>query len=285
MNDFPRIGLVTFGGGHRRIRAAARRVARQGKKSGRFTTIQVFTDRSLKRNHKEFWGQHREFLSSSARGFGYWIWKPYIINFALKSSQGKVDYIFYIDGGCEINSASASQSRWNEYLEMLTGETGRLIMQQTYIEKHWQKMDTVVALGLSRADLETGQMQGGVVAFRVNDNNAALTEQWLNLCTTNKYHLVDDSPSILPNDSSFVEHRHDQSILSALIKQHGATVIPAETNWAPDWKIAGESFPIWTPGNKTGVSIVDTSTVAMFRRLIGRMRAKIDYEVSRKRRR
>ena len=32
------------------------------------------------------------------------------------------------------------------------------------------------------------------------------------------YHFVDDSPSIHPNDPSFREHRHDQSIFSLLIK-------------------------------------------------------------------
>jgi hypothetical protein len=282
MNDSPRIGLVTFGGGHRRIRAAARRVGRQGRRSGRFTTIQVFTDKTLKRKHKDFWRQHSEFLAPSVRGFGYWIWKPYVINFALKSSINEVDYVFYIDGGCEINHVPASQDRWNDYLDLLASDTGRLVMQQTYVEEQWQKMDAVVALELSSEDLKSGQMQAGVVAFRVNDDNIAFTQKWLDLCVTDDYHLVDDSPSRLENIPSFIEHRHDQSVLSALIKQNGAAVIPAETNWAPDWKVAGETFPVWTTGNKTGVSIVDTSIVAALRRFTGRIRAKIDFELAKK---
>jgi hypothetical protein len=34
------------------------------------------------------------------------------------------------------------------------------------------------------------------------------------------YHLIDDTNSITDNDSEFVDHRHDQSIFSLLIKKY-----------------------------------------------------------------
>jgi hypothetical protein len=43
------------------------------------------------------------------------------------------------------------------------------------------------------------------------------------------YHLIDDSPSKLPNDSRFEEHRHDQSIFSILRRQHGSDIMYDQT--------------------------------------------------------
>jgi hypothetical protein len=274
----PRIGLVTFGGGKNNIRAAARRLARQAKKSERFTSILVTTDFSLKREHREFWELHKRILKPEVRGFGYWIWKPYLINHALRQWQGKVDFILYLDSGCEINSAPESQKRWSDYLVLMNGETGRLMMQQTCIEKDWQKMDAVVRLGMTEEAMESGQLAGAVLALRVDSENISLTNEWLQLCIEDNYHLVDDSPSRVPNSPHFIEHRHDQSILSGLVKRYGATVIPDETQWAPTWDVSGKSFPIWTPRNRTGISILDKSMVSKLRRLLVRISRKVAWE-------
>jgi hypothetical protein len=143
-------------------------------------------------------------------------------------------------------------------------------MQQTHIEKNWQKMDVVRRLGMSTEALETGQILGGVVALRVDDSNIDLTQEWLELCVADNYHLVDDSPSEINEHSEFIEHRHDQSLFSALIKRDGANIIPAETFWGPDWIESGKDFPIWTPGNTTGITISKRSNWLRFRWLMRR---------------
>ena len=48
------------------------------------------------------------------------------------------------------------------------------------------------------------------------------------LATAENYRFVDDSPSRVPNAPSFKEHRHDQSILSLLLKQANVAVMPAK---------------------------------------------------------
>ena len=269
-----RIGLVTFGAGKAEIRAAARRVARQGRKSGRFSLISLNTDITLRRDHQEFCEKHKDMLHVDVRGFGYWIWKPYLINYMLRTWQGNVDFLLYLDSGCEINYSKESERRWQDYLDLMKNDTGRLVMQQQYVEKHWQKMDVVKTLGLSQEALESGQILGGVLALRADEGNIRLTQEWLDLCTSNNYHLVDDTPSRIPNESYFVEHRHDQSILSALIKRDGATIIPVETYWSPNWIESGSKFPIWTAGNKTGISFADRSLLARARWLARRVKNK-----------
>jgi hypothetical protein len=49
----------------------------------------------------------------------------------------------------------------------------------------------------------------------------------------NNYTLLDDTPSIKPNDLEFKEHRHDQSLLSVLLKttRPDAVVLPHDETW------------------------------------------------------
>jgi len=66
--------------------------------------------------------------------------------------------------------------------------------------------------------VETNQIMATVWIIRKTPRTEKFLKSWLNLATINNYHFVDDSPSILPNSENFVEHRHDQSIFSLLIK-------------------------------------------------------------------
>ena len=46
---------------------------------GVFHRVRVAEERML-RADKNFWPFHGEFISSNPRGFGYWVWKSYLIN-------------------------------------------------------------------------------------------------------------------------------------------------------------------------------------------------------------
>ena len=46
-----------------------------------------------------------------------------------------------------------------------------------------------------------------------------IINEWFDVFKTH-FHLIDDSPSIVPNDESFQENRHDQSIWSIINKKH-----------------------------------------------------------------
>ena len=62
--------------------------------------------------------------------------------------------------------------------------------------------------------------------------NIEFIKKWYSLCCI--YNLIDDSSSIEKNDSSFIEHRHDQSIKSLLAKQYGTTIIN-DVSWFSDF--------------------------------------------------
>jgi hypothetical protein len=60
------------------------------------------------------------------------------------------------------------------------------------------------------------QYQSGIIIVKKTSLTTYLANDWYSIACN--YHLIDDSPSVYQNDPSFREHRHDQSVLSLLIK-------------------------------------------------------------------
>ena len=61
------------------------------------------------------------------------------------------------------------------------------------------------------------QVQASLILFSVNDDLRKVISQWYEVMSEN-YNLIDDTPSIIENDPEFQENRHDQSILSFVLK-------------------------------------------------------------------
>jgi hypothetical protein len=78
---------------------------------------------------------------------------------------------------------------------------------------------------------------------------------------SNNYNFLDDSPSIEKNYAGFIEHRHDQSILSLLVKKYNLINYDLDpTFWGlglstiKNYLNAGITYPIWTCRNRSGES-------------------------------
>jgi hypothetical protein len=81
--------------------------------------------------------------------------------------------------------------------------------------------------------LNSNQLMATSFILRKCNNTINLVNEWYKVMTSN-YNLIDDSPSLLNNDISFIEHRHDQSVFSLLRKKYGTEIISDET-WYPDF--------------------------------------------------
>jgi hypothetical protein len=77
------------------------------------------------------------------RGYGYWAWKPHIINKKLISIEDE-DYLLYIDAGCRINRHG--QERFKQYIDMISS-CGLLTFKMKYPEVAYSKQDTLKRLG------------------------------------------------------------------------------------------------------------------------------------------
>ena len=139
-----------------------------------------------------------------------------------KANEG--DIIFYLDAGCTVHTSSASKSRYLFHQNHIQ-EYGSLIFQQKYVERYWTKNEVVEHFHLGEDDLNSGQILGGIQGHLVNEDARRLVSQWAQSCTLDSGRLIRDVVSHINEDQRFIEHRHDQSIFSCLVKRNGIPIM------------------------------------------------------------
>ena len=88
--------------------------------------------------------------------------------------------------------------------------------------------------------MNSKQFVGGVFVLRKCKHTENILNKYIQY--TSNYHFIDDSPSIIPNDPQFIEHRHDQSVLSLLSKIYGSEIINDETYTTTDYDKDGNYY-------------------------------------------
>lgn len=234
------IWLLTFGGGNKNYYDALCRLVNQSK-AFPFDKVIAYTDLDLKKSFPEFWEQHKDFILNNRRGFGYWIWKPFIILDTIKQMRSD-DILVYLDCGCELNDKGLS--RFNDYIELVKTNNRMLFhLEDKHLEWRWNKMDLVDHLGLKDKNVMLQpQAESGMQFYKCCDENIKLLEEYYKICCN--YNLIDDTPSKLVNHPYFIEHRHDQSVLSLLFKKYGYFTLFDET-WPDTMKEEKSTYPIW----------------------------------------
>mgnify|MGYP001470646235 CR=1 FL=1 len=206
--------FITFGGGKSNYLEAGVRLCNQAKKISLFNTIELFTGEYLQKD-EYFWNTHSNFIINNTRGYGYWLWKPYIIKKTIENLKDR-DILLYLDAGCEININK--RNKMIEYFNIIKTEK-IIISSTTFKEKFWNKMDLILHLNANSSEFtETPQRQGGTILLYVCDDTRRLVNEWYE--TACNYNLIDDSPSKSNNYDGFKQHRHDQSIFSLLTKKY-----------------------------------------------------------------
>ena len=234
-----KIYFTTFGGPCENHHSAVDRVCSEAEQIKKFDKIIGYTEKNLI-NDKKFWNKHGNFIIKNKRGYGYWLWKSYLIKKTMKEMNDN-DILVYVDAGCTINLNG--RKRLLEYFDIVNNSKfGILSFSLDFFEKKWCKMD-IINYYEAHYLLETKQLLAGIFILKKCNHTINLIKEWYNGCC--KYNLVDDSPSNSINDSSFIENRHDQSIFSILRKKIGSEVIDDETYFYPEWDIRGHNFPFW----------------------------------------
>lgn len=228
--------FITFG--NTKYQHSVKRICLEAEKIAVFDRVTGYTEQELF-SFPEF-QQHRNFVYSNLRGFGYWLWKSFL-TMKYMETMNENDILVYADAGCIIHEKG--RKRMLEYFEMVKNHpSGILGFELPYVEKTWTKMDLVQYLN-GEQYIESKQLVGGIFVLRNCENTRNLVRQWYEIGCN--YSLIDDSPSKEPNDISFIEHRHDQSIFSLLRKRSGCIVIPDETCFPVPPSEWNKEYPIW----------------------------------------
>jgi hypothetical protein len=205
--------FISFGGPTENYYNALNRIYEQVKNLNIFDFNIKYTDINLKNDH-HFWQQHQVFIENNKRGYGYWLWKPYIILQTLNIMQDN-EILLYADAGCEI------MNNPEEMKQLLKNcDNNELLYSSTpCIERQWNKRDLLNYMDMDKPHfINTLQSQATFILIKKNVNTFNFIKEWYDIASTN-YHFIDDSSSILQNYDDFIEHRHDQSIFSLLTKK------------------------------------------------------------------
>jgi len=204
--------FITFGGGRQHFYDAVKRLSSQAESLQVFDSVTGYLDEDLK-NDEEFWNKHSTFVQENPRGYGYWLWKSYLIKKKMADLKDG-DILLYLDCGCELDIRKKDKIQL--FFELVKQD--KIIGTKVQIEKVWNKMDLILKLDMfDPRYLETPQHQAGAILFLVCNETRNLVNMWYELSCN--YHNIDDTPSINLNMDCFHEHRHDQSVFSLLTKK------------------------------------------------------------------
>ena len=166
--------FITFGGGtfspKGEWEAVAKRLGQEAMNTQLFDEVVAYTEEDLK-SDKNFWSSHSEFIEKNKRGYGYWLWKPYLIGKTMRGMK-EGDVLLYLDAGCEIDVGNESKKQYMENCtkaveeEKILGTTAGKV----HPERKWTKMDLPLHLGIADEPyMKEPQRQSGAVMYSVCD--------------------------------------------------------------------------------------------------------------------
>ena len=227
--------FITFGGPSENYQKRSKMLEEQARKSNFFTCSIGLTDEYLK-SQPTFWKKHGDFLEKNSRGYGFWLWKPYIIKTFLNSLNDD-DILVYADAGCTINYNG--RKRYEEYLDLLN-EKGILSFQLDLPEIQFTKKTVLDRYNISKEMMYSGQNMATVILLKKNKHSTQLIDEWYRMAEQHE-NICDDLTNEYPE---FIDHRHDQSLFSLAVKKHGSISLPDETYFHPNWR-NGSKYPFW----------------------------------------
>jgi hypothetical protein len=173
-----------------------------------------------------FYKMHKDILDQT-RGAGYWLWKSFIIEELLtKIAPG--DVLVYLDAGVEVVADLFP------LFKLCLQRGGLLIFAGHYddvrtpgpnICSKWTKRDCFVGMNCDKPRYHDGRMLDASLIVSANmDRSRGFIHEWGFYCRQPQ--LLTDQPNLcgLPDLPGFINHRHDQSILSLLAIRDGIEV-------------------------------------------------------------
>lgn len=165
-------------------------------------------------------------LFAQPRGFGYWIWKYYLLLDAMKHLPDG-DHLIYLDAGI---APVADMTHW--FKEITQFESCFFRPDPAHLAAHWTKRDCFIQLECDAPTYHNAPiLSAGIQSYIVGDK----ARDFLSLVKSSMQisGVLDDSANQLAGENlpGFVEHRHDQSVLSLLVSKHQHPVLIEPTQY------------------------------------------------------
>ncbi len=241
----PKIHLITFADGSLEYHAAGKRLIKQSLLFPQINIRKVFSSFDLGAEYHDLFKPE---ITSAKVGFGFYSWKPYIVNSYLHQMLDG-DIMIYIDCGCELNPAG--QIRFDDYLSM-TCEHGSLLFEQHHPLRYWTKQHPGLNIDLFG---HRNTLVAGVFFLQKNSKTIAFSQKWLDISSIDGGNVLSDPDKEEVQQSYFKAHRHDLSTFSLAGFQSDVYSIACET-FFENWEYA-KKFPILAFRNRTGSELLN----------------------------
>ena len=262
--------LVSFADS--RMRKSLIRLSKQAHTFKFFDKTFLLDESNLSNSFKK---KFKNDLILGSKGYGYWCWKPEIImNIMDKIKDG--DCLLYVDAGCHLNIHG--KKRLLEYFNLIKDQNkGVIAFQAVEPNKEnsnlkydgrklrnlknykWIKGDTLDYFNVrdNSAVTNAQEIAAGVFLIKKCEQSITIIKEWQKIIYT-RFDLINDTPSVSPNLSGFIENRYDQAIWTILCLKYHIKIISAYEFWYPkknskklksDWNALRE-FPIHAKRDK-----------------------------------
>lgn len=167
-------------------------------------------------------------LLKQERGYGFYCWKPFVVNEEVMKSQDG-DVIVWCDAGNEwVGDMREAVKAMDQDI---------LFFSNGWRHLDWCKMDCIRSINTPMSN-DAKQVQASTFFVLVTPATRKFIKEWY--AWSIMPGLIDNEPSISPNVSTFQEHRWDQSILCCLQIKYGYRL-----HWFPStvWVNERHHFP------------------------------------------
>lgn len=199
----------------------ADRKFRRAQKLNSKTAKQWGADRVIEYTAKDidpaFRAANKEILEHP-RGGGYYLWKPYVFYRAYQEI-GEGDYLIYTDAG------SVYVDRIQKLIDCMEKEQVNLMLfslQNEMLERKYTKRDAFILTGCDDEKYaKTPQSIGGYMVCKKSPEVEAFF--WEVLSYAQDIRIISDNPNTMGKENypGFIDHRHDQSVISLISKKRG----------------------------------------------------------------
>jgi hypothetical protein len=208
--------FVTFGAGRSGWIGAAKRITREAERTGLFEFCFNLDEQWLQTWDPEIYKIGLNLRKNHPpRGFGYWTWKPSVLMWAHLNFPSH--QIIYVDSGSEFQFEEEKLESLRDLLDYVNQVGGTAFSLPEHPERNWTKKDVFIKLKVSKDHFNSPQIQSGFVALNSDSKRKELISSWrVFALLEDGFYFSDESR--VNGDIGFIEHRHDQSILSCLWK-------------------------------------------------------------------
>lgn len=166
---------------------------------------------------------NKKSLKYTRKGAGNYFWKSYIVEKALnKINEG--DYLMYTDSGTFFLKSVLPIVKYME-----TKNKDILCFRLPLIEKQWTKRDAFLLMGCdSEKYTDSPQTLATFFLLKKTKKSIDFISEYKKYSFDSR--ILSDDPNVLgkENYQGFIEHRHDQSVLSLLSKKDKNVLIEGD---------------------------------------------------------